>query len=295
MRAYVLFGAAVALASGASVQAASLTDYNYIVTGNMTISSSHTDGTLAVGGNLTSSDWAVFNKSVTVGGAVSGQFNMNSGTLTYGSLTPGYQVNWNGGSTAVAGSFNVSTYADLMAGTSNYYKSLTANSTLVTSGNPTFTATPDASDIAVFSVDGSIFSNSAYQNGWNFSGLSSNVTVVINVSGTNINFTTGNFNNTGFNGNIIWNFYEAETINLSSMGGTFQGTILAPNADLTISSRQINGNVYVENLYASSGAELHLYPYEGYVPSGTPPVPEAATLGLILPAAGLLLRRRKSA
>lgn len=276
MRAYATLVAALALACGASVQAASLTDFNVIVKGNMSLAGGDSTGTVAVGGNFSTTNPWDFNGNVQVGGTVTGTYHLNNGsTLTHTALD--------------------TNYASLMSSVSDYFKNQVADSFINTSGNPTFVATPGADNLAVFSVGGSIFSNQAYQNGWNFSGLSNDVTVVINVSGSTINFTKGNFNNTNYDRNIIWNFYEATSIDLSNMGGQFQGTILAPNAALTISNRQINGNVYVDSFTSTGAIETHYYPYEGYLPTGSPPpVPEPATLGLLLPVmAGMLLRRTK--
>ncbi len=291
MRSLLVLFAGLLLTCGVS-RAVSLLDYNVIVTNNASYTLGDITGNMAVGGNLTTGGPAVFNGSVTVGGKVSGSLTVNNGTLTYGSIAENISINPHN-LTKSSGSFNVSPYTAVMQQWSTYYQGLTANSSLLPQtnyNNPTFAATPGGDNVAVFNVDGSVFSDSNYQNGWRFSDLTSDMTVVINVSGTDIKFTKGNFNSTGFASNIIWNFYEATTIDLSAMGGSFEGTILAPYATLIISDRQINGNVYVEDLQAYN-TEIHYVGYSGSTPTGySPPtaVPTVSAFWAALPILGAM-------
>lgn len=283
--------------------ASSITDFNLLVTGNAKITNSHIDGTTAIGGNLIAKtanfaqklDPAAYTsvKTLLVGGQASGSLiDLHAGVFSYGSLKAGTTLQPSS-ITTVKAPFNVTSYSTLLQQWSDSFKNMNTNSALNTSGNPAFNATPStAGGVAVFNVNGSIFSNSAYQNGWNFN-LGTASTLVINVTGSTVNFSTGNFNTVGFVNDIIWNFVDATSIDLSNMGGTFQGTILAPKATLTIRNRQINGNVYTHDLIASS-AEFHLNPYQGFNPlnSSDPgvdaspiPLPSALPLGGI----GLLI------
>jgi hypothetical protein len=105
-----------------------------------------------------------------------------------------------------------------------------------------------------------------------------------------------NFNGQAYAGSVLWNFYNATSINL---GVEFGGTVLAPNA-LVQNSSPIDGTLVARN-YAGTG-ELHYKPLgakgTAFVNSlGSTPVPEPASLVLLGSAVVTLgaLRRRRQA
>lgn len=138
--------------------------------------------------------------------------------------------------------------------------------------------------------------------------------IVINVQGTNIAFLggrnfDGDFNTpvgTGVgntqgqgNPNVIWNFYEADTIDMRN--GNLKGTLLANHATL-LNTNTIDGGVFIKQLGTSTSpfdgqnAEIHPPLYRGYVPTSAVPEPSSiAMAGVGLLAAALLPRKRRRA
>jgi len=155
---------------------------------------------------------------------------------------------------------------------------LTANSTATILGNQiTFNAAPSGpSNMAVFNVSAAnVFENGGLANlVLNANGASA---IVINVSGSSVNWNNG-MNEIGdiatdaLRQKVIWNFYQATSINLQH---EFNGALLAPLASLT-NSTSIDGSVAVASF--TQRGEVHL-------PVSTiDPVPEPATAGLAVTA-----------
>lgn len=293
--------AAVALLAGGAlscaVQASVLNDWNLVVTGNLT-SNSEVEGRAFIGGNLggPASNYAIKlqpsqwlgQDTLVVGGNINAtNINIKAGNVRVGGSVNG-NVNFNGGGSLFqdpsVASMGSTIAAELQAASAGYL-SLAANSVAqIPSGQPgqvRFNATP-VNGLAVFNVQGSsVFSNPLTQSiDLSAAGASA---IVINVSGTSINFNSGNFVggwNTAFaRANVIWNFYEATSISLDR---AFNGAILAPKAHLS-NSTNIDGSVFVSS-FAQSG-EVHLPTYTGFVI----PTPGAAVLAL----AGLVVAARR--
>lgn len=248
-----------------------------------------TGNALVVGGDITSGTTINANGyGVVVGGN-------NNGTVNASSLTTG----------TVSLDFDLvkSEFTDF----SGYLSTLAVNSLLTTSTNnqpsaAKFNITADATGLSVFNITGSdLFGNSLVQQ---IEATNANAasTVVINVSGTSItssgngNFV-GDFSNSSFYTNVIWNFFQATSIDLSMQ---FNGSIIAPFATYTNSS-ETNGNVVVYNY--NQTAEVHSTLFDGsidYVATTvtTPAVSVPAPSSLFIFASallGLLMWRRKSA
>ena len=156
--------------------------------------------------------------------------------------------------------------------------------------------TPPASGPAVFSLsDTSVLSG----RNLNFNiGLTD--FVVINVGGTSASLPQGsNFNGDSaslLGANVIWNFYEATTINFSSR---FNGSVLAPLANATFSNSPITGTAVFKTF--NQGGEVHMANFGGYrfTPPISPPpgVPEPGAWALMIlgfGAAGAMVRRRRA-
>lgn len=292
---------AAAAACAAPAHASLLTEWNLVVTGNL-YSTSEVGGRAFVGGNLSgpasnyafslqASQWAGVDTLVVGGNITATNINLQAGNLRVGGSVTGH-VNFNGGGQLFQDAALPSTVpgvvAELQAASAGY-KALSANSTAqIPSGQPgqvKFNASP-VGGLAVFNVSGaSVFSNPLTQSiDLNANGATA---IVINVSGTTINFNSGNFvgswNSAFARANVIWNFYEATSISLDR---AFNGAILAPNALLT-NNTNIDGSVFVGGF--NQLGEVHLPNFTGYVV----PAPAAlVALGGLLVAAP---RRRRTA
>ncbi len=321
---FPIFGLAAALVLtclGFSVSGQAQTldfqNYNAIIFNNLQTTSDIEGRTFVgndfIGGNSAnlgihlSSSTSPTDRSFVVGGdlAPGNPINLQRGSLYIGGSTSGRIINYNGGgstridNTLAADLAAIEDYALLQ---SQLLLDLTANSTVSLPSNqpaPTrFMATAGIDGLAVFNVSGaSIFSNPL---GQQFELITQSLVtdIVINVSGTSVNWTQGNmvglFNDNYWQGNIIWNFYEATSLNFGSRN--FNGAVLAPLASITTSGN-IDGLVVAKNLTTS--AEVHLPNSNSPVPNAydgyTAPIPEPGSLMFIAAAAGycLILRNRR--
>lgn len=245
-----------------------------------------TDQSFVVGGDITSGSW----------------LNVQAGSLYLGGNRNARPINFNGGGSVVASNNIDAKLAEIQSysiAQSVALQDMVADSVATyptTNHGPTkFNATAGSDGVAVFNVSGSdIFSNPYAQQ---FELIADSLTknVVINVSGTSINWTGGNmvgqFTNDYWQAHVIWNFYEAETINLGSRN--FNGAILAPYASIT-SSGPIDGLVVANNLTTTGavnlpdGNSVTPYAYDGYAA----PVPEPSSAIFLIAAAGMILIAR---
>lgn len=99
--------------------------------------------------------------------------------------------------------------------------------------------------LSVFNIDGnSLFGNKTHQ--IDFNALGSEETIVINVSGKDINLNTnfvGVFTQDNSKQKVVWNFFEAENITFNR---EFHGSVLAPFAHL-VNTNNIEGTVVVKS------------------------------------------------
>lgn len=286
-----------------------LSDYNVIVSGNLS-TTSEVEGRTIVGGNITSGNSSNFGIKLQgkvpstdlvlrVGGNINSgnPINLDAGSLELGgSIINNRKINYNGGGSLVSnpGVSYSGIFSDL-TDASNAIAGLTANSTgMIVANMPgqpgpfVFTANPDSSGTAVFSINGnSVFGNSNIQN---MQIVTNNAAdILINVAGTVINWNAGDmigaFDQDEWQERIVWNFYEATTINFG--GKEFGGQILAPNATITTNG-VIEGSVFAKNLTTQS--EVHLPGYNGNLV----PEPSSALLSIV-GATAMLLRRKRAA
>ncbi|TWT89780.1 hypothetical protein Mal64_01590 [Pseudobythopirellula maris] len=296
-----------------------LYDYNLVVGGDL-VSTSNIRGKTVVGGSVTGANSADFAQGLNaadnsgvvtllVGGdiATGNPLNIGAGDVRTGGSVSRI-LNFNGGGTLTSGDPTAPAAAqsiiDQIAPASDYYAGLTADSSVSPAGTQPaavkFTATPGADNVAVFEVDAARFSDSKSQQYELLfgAGVDANTLFVFNVSGSSVTFNQGNFvgdfNNASRRPNMIWNFYEATTIDFDRM---WNGTVLAPLADLTIRNN-VEGSVFVGGDFDQRG-EVHFPLFAGPTPPSPPPpggeVPEPAAmlvwamLGVTL---GGVLRRR---
>lgn len=277
------FGAA-AIAASVMVQvagASAINDWNLIVRHNLT-TSSEVEGRTIVGGNISgTSNYGikllppsnyVNVDSLVIGGTVgANNYQVNSGRARLFGSKGSANFNMNGGGALIQNDSGVtamvnSAWADVV-NASSYCSSLAATNTVtLPSGQPAgvvFNSVLGPGGVAVFNVNGNaLFQNNLVQQmDINMNGAT---TVVINVAGTNITYNGGNMVG-GFNipnaSKIIWNFYQATTLNIDRH---FFGAILAPNATMS-NSTAIEGSVFTDTF--NQNGEVHLPNFNGNIPA----------------------------
>jgi choice-of-anchor A domain-containing protein len=245
-----------------------------------------TDISLAVGGNIDAGgDLHVNGGSVVAGGAFLSNVIMNSG----GSKT----------SNDAAG-LPASPAAQITSA-SQYWSTLAANSgtAAAANGQLNFNCAQNSS-LAVFNISANTMFNSGYQ-GFTLNPALATGDVIINVSGTSVDWSTGGFfsqfNTSAWDGRVLFNFYQATSVTLSGLIG---GYVVAPNADVT-EGNNIDGGVMAKDLTVDSEVDLPTSgdPSAWYGDLPNVAVPEASTgifgMGALAMTAGLLSwEKRKS-
>lgn len=293
---------ACALVIGAGAAGATpIDDYSLIVFGNGT-STSEVEGRALFGGNLggpasnygthlTPASSYLGLEVLGVGGNLqTSNINMAAGNLHLGGTQSG-NVNHNGGGHTVADptvASRVNARRNVLENASAFLSGMSATNTVTLPGlqpaGVVFNAVPDSNGVAVFHVSGAdLFGNNKVQQmDINLNGATS---VIINVSGLSIGWNAGNFvgnfANDATRSIVLWNFYEAQTLNFMS-GRRLDGALLAPDAHLAFNGLMA-GSVAVKSL--EQFGEVHLPTYTGFLPAPG----AAAVLGL----AGLCISRRR--
>lgn len=304
----VLTGVVLLGLTGA-VSASPLSDYNLIILGDVDTNSIKVYDRAFIGGDLKGSNWSEFgsrmdkssrDNSVEVAGKITvGGVHVQAGYLAAGTAYDNQRVNCNGNGlnqnkacnttdNTLAGKTQAlakELYAD-----SKFFSSLPANGDLFTKdhNNKRFSYT-GSDEVAVFNLDGSqLF---AQNSNWSLNAGSAS-TVIINVGGKSIsnnggvNFNKGfqalaNPNNIGAS-NILWNFYEATSINFGS--SRINGSVLAPYADVTMWN-DFDGALAAKSYSGSGQVHNHLF---NWTAAPVSEVPEPSAMLLMLMGLGLL-------
>jgi choice-of-anchor A domain-containing protein len=289
------FIAAIASASAGPLTASTiLSDFDAVIYTNAS-TSSDIEGAAVIGGDLQAA--TIFNGptgsqptgfgALTVYGNTSGNpINIDNGGNAYVGGTKGATINFNdGGSYITAPIYTIANFETPLNMLSQSLSQLAANSALPSLTPPVngtvFKATPGTNGIAVFDITAAQLAL-AQSFTVNLNGAS---TVVFNVSG-NALFSDNDNSGTIGAGNIIWNFYNATSVNI---GDAIGGTVLAPDATVT-NGNQIDGAL-VANAWDDAG-EVHYIPFTGTLPGNS--VPEPATFTVVgVALAGLWSARRR--
>jgi len=210
-----------------------------------------------------------------VGGAYSGSL---SGSITHGSLSQG-------GISPIDFDAEFAMLTQL----SSELSLLSANSTAADQWSTQYLTGAGANglggDLHVFLLEPSDMSFSDYL----LSEVDEGDTILFNVSGETISTSWGNFAGSdssllGFSNNILYNFFEADTLNINA---AMYGSILAPGAAINAPSGVIEGQVIAASWQGNT--QVNDKPF---APSAVS-VPEPASLSLlILGLFGLLARRK---
>lgn len=258
--------------------------YNLITLDDLS-TSSDVEGRTFVGGSLVSSNSANFairlqsppaeETLIVVGNLAAGNpLNLNAGSLRLGGQRNSRIINFNGRGSLVADATltDTSVTATLQAASLDLANLTANNSVTIPTGQPgplRFTATNvTSSGVAIFQVKGAdVFNNSRVQQ--IELQPQSATTIIINVAGATINWSdgnlVGNFVDKTWRANVIWNFYEATTINLGSRN--LMGALLAPLAAVKTSGN-LDGAVAVRSLTTTAG--VHQPEFAGALDSVCP-------------------------
>ncbi len=220
---------------------------NYGVGDGLTNSAGQRDD-LVVGGNLTYNQGQVFNGNLVTGGTAA----LTGVGLPNGAARQGTPVDF-----AAA--------ASQLAGLSAAWAARAANGvTAVASGALRLTGTDPALDI--FAVAGSQL---AAATGLTIS-APAGATVLVNVSGSAAQMQSFGIGVSGTDRqHVLFNFSAASTLTLG--GISVQGSILAPQADVTFSNGNLEGTLIAHSL--TGGGEFHNFLPQIQIDSPAPPTP----------------------
>lgn len=261
--------------------------YNVITIDDLS-TTSDIEGRTFVGGDLISQNSATFATRLRkldpaestldiVGDIVAGNpLNLNAGSLHLGGERNGRIINFNGGGQLVQDALltKLDVAAMLNAASTDLAALTPNNNASIPSGQPgplRFTvADKQSTDAAIFHVDAAdIFENRFVQQ-IELQPYRAE-TIVINVAGTKIDWRhgnmIGNFVNKNWQGNLIWNFYEATSIDLD--GKNFMGALLAPLADVTTTG-PIDGSVAAHTLTTRAAVRQPEYTGNPSIACATP-------------------------
>jgi choice-of-anchor A domain-containing protein len=183
---------------------------------------------------------------------------------------------------------------------STFWATLPANGTISDDGFGTYVLTGDGSSaLQVFNVTvpSSGLWGPSFGNSVTFAGVPANATVLINVTSTSSSITmrasdfvsgpgqNGFSFSTDLTRRILWNFPSATSVTFGGLP-QWQGSVLVPGGDVTMSVPGFNGRMIVGgNLTQNcSGCEFHNYDFKGDLPAPAG-ITCTLTLGAITPTA----------
>lgn len=275
---------------------------------NFSGSNSDVEGAVVSGGSVTASSYAINHNNVDAYGgyAVVARNNL---TMANGSIENGKA--YVGGTTSLTSVTAPPTSAtspvnfDQLAA---YYNSLSSNlshvgatGTVSSKYSGVLVTGNGNGKVDVFNVASSMFATSS---SWELAGLTAGQTLIFNVSGTNGTFNNGGISFNPLSGyNVLFNFYEATTLDVRGV----IGSVLATKATVGPNYGVINGNVVVDTWSSSVqvNANHFFQPVEvtGFEDPGVPTsptggadVPEPASAALVLAALGMIgfVRRKRA-
>jgi choice-of-anchor A domain-containing protein len=260
--------------------------YNAFIFGNMSVQDSDTEGAVAVGGNATYTSYSIAQSLGNSGTnlVVGGNLNFSNGTI-YGNTVVGGSATISSASTGSVTShvstptlpINFSAAQTNLTQTSTYLNGLSNTGSYVDAwGSLTFTGSNDG--LNVFSIAASTL-DSSYGITIN---IPSDAFAIVNVIGS----TSVSLPNVGFNFNstdVLWNLSGVTTLSMAS----FNGSILAPSANVSFNNGALNGTLVANCLTGSGQLNDVLFNHTVSQPNlgpstSTVPLPASVEGGLVL-------------
>lgn len=242
----------------------------------------HSD-VLVVGGNLTTTQWAWGNVkgNVVLGGELTAGSSKNA---VLGTTTKDVPIDFN----SAFEQFNLLSQSLAQQGNTGALD-FKYNNWLILDGQ-------SENDVYFSNITGQMLASATDLTA---SGLDKNDTLVINVSGKNIQFDSLNYGQREAfarletsASNILYNFFEAESISFS---GGIRGNILAPNADFTFLQGDLSGQVIAKSWTGGWGAQTNLWdgffvsPIDLTPPPSPAPTPSKPPVTVVMEPSSLLL------
>lgn len=270
---------------------------NFTVQNNNIPTTTYGTPALTVVGNAALNGSVNAGGGISIGGNASGSFNNNgNNVVTYGGTNNASANN----TTFTSGG---SSFTNTLQSQSNDIKaSLTSLSSnlqaLSTTSNVSFNASDSNNQKLIVSGTGlAVFNMTEAQ----FEGIGQNsqllvtvpngATLVVNVAGTDIDLA-GKINRFTNDSNVIWNFYQATTVDIAQQ---FSGSVLGVFADITVGNAgNIDGSIVGNNVKQNANGEIHNNYFQGDLSSigsgsGTPSTaPEPSTWAMLILGFGLI-------
>ncbi|GAA6618102.1 choice-of-anchor A family protein [Scytonema sp. NUACC26] len=247
-------------------------DFNAFVLGDMK-QSSDTEGRVAIGGNGTLTNYGVGDRLTNSHGTrddiiVGGTLIYNGGQVFNGNVVYGTgsapTVSTPNGSIRQDNSIDFTAAGQHLKSLSAYLAGLTPNATTTVHNWGGIELQGSSSDLNIFKINENVFAPNNYVNNFSINGPSTS-SLIVNIGGTNISMKNFGFSNnlmSGLRQKVLFNFYEATSIELTNIG--FQGSILAPLAHLKTTYGEVNGQVIVAS--SEGSGEYHDYQFTGTLP-----------------------------
>ncbi|MDQ8198134.1 VPDSG-CTERM sorting domain-containing protein [Pelagicoccus enzymogenes] len=282
--------------------------YNLVTWGDATLKNSDTEGRVAVGGNATFGSYSVGYSStagdparaqLTVGGNLdgSGGGQVYNGSIYVGGnyTSPGYNLHSAAGSTTQSNlgkgnlPFNFDAAQAALLTKSTDWGALSATGSSTTQWG-TLTLEGNEDGLNIFNIDAATLAAAHTFEIF----VPTGAKALINVSGAVAEMSNMGFFGTHTAQKTLFNFFEATQLDMVGIGVT--GSILAPLADLSFTSGNVDGQVIVNSFQGAQwgSGEMHDVIFEGD-PNSPAPIPDTgSTLALIATAlVGIVAVSRK--
>lgn len=270
-------------ADALSLNISEASDFNLVTWGNAQLLNSDTEGRVAVGGNASFSSYSIGTAATVPDSSagvfvVGGNLNAGHGQVYKGSIYvggtytgPGYALNSAPGSVTASSlgfgnvPFDFAAAKSALSAKSLDFGDETANGASLFQWS-TLTLTGSDADLNIFNINASTLASASTL----MINAPTGSHVLINVSGSSVQFSNKGIGGSFSAYNTLFNFYEASSLSMSGIG--IQGSILAPFADVNFQSGQMNGQLIAKSFSGASWGvgELHNYTFnnQASVPDG---------------------------